>query len=82
MVNGQLERGAPPTAGEVILYCKSVVACLRDWADGAGWGAPGAGIERRRLRKVADLAVVQVSLTAVPLALTMSMERPSLPRCS
>jgi hypothetical protein len=81
MVNGQLERGAPPTAGEII-YCKSVVAAfvigptVRDGArrpQGSSAATPG---------RMADLALVQVSLTAVPLALTMSMERPSLPRCS
>jgi hypothetical protein len=44
-------------------------------------GAPNAKVERRPVRL--DLARWdQVSLTAVPLALTISMERPSLPRCS
>jgi hypothetical protein len=40
MVNGQLERCAPPPAGEVIMYCKSVVACFvigRTVRDGARW---------------------------------------------
>jgi hypothetical protein len=45
-------------------------------------GAPNAKVERRRPVRWDLARWDQVSLTAVPLALTMSMERPSLPRCS